>query len=86
MVLHQLYIHDLPDDVICDIGIYADDTTVYFKCDQASDLYQQLQLAVELDSDLQDLWTETGSGSFTSMLEKLNLFHLTDLITLVLLM
>ena len=27
-----LYINDLPDDVICDIAIYADDTTLYSKC------------------------------------------------------
>ena len=33
-----LYINDLPDDVICDIAIYADDTTFYSKCDQASGL------------------------------------------------
>ena len=33
-----LYINDLPDDVICNITIYADDTTLYAKCDQASDL------------------------------------------------
>ena len=36
-----LYISDLPDDVICNIAIYADDTTLYSKCDQASDLWQQ---------------------------------------------
>ena len=30
------YINDLPDDVICNIAIYADDTTLYCKCDQAS--------------------------------------------------
>ena len=28
-----LYIKDLPDDVICNIAIYADDTTLYSKCD-----------------------------------------------------
>ena len=39
-----LYINDLPDDVICNIAIYADDTTLYSKCDQASDLWQQLEL------------------------------------------
>ena len=38
--LFLLYINDLPDDVICDIAIYADDTTLYSKCDQASDLRQ----------------------------------------------
>ena len=42
--LFLLYINDLPDDVICDIAIYADDTTLYCKCDQASDLWQQLEL------------------------------------------
>ena len=47
-----LNINDLPDDVICDIAIYADDTTVYSKCDQAYDLWQQLELACELESDL----------------------------------
>ena len=33
-----LYINDFPDDVICNITIYANDTTLYSKCDQASDL------------------------------------------------
>ena len=33
--LFLLYINDLPDNVICDIAIYADDTTLYSKCDQA---------------------------------------------------
>ena len=36
--LFPLYIKDLSDDVVCDISIYADDTTLYCKCDQASDL------------------------------------------------
>ena len=52
--LFLLCINDLPDDVICNIAIYADDTTLYSKCDQASDLWQQLELASELESDLQD--------------------------------
>ena len=47
-----LYINDFPDDVISNIAIYADDTTLYSKCDQASDLWQQLELASELESDL----------------------------------
>ena len=46
------YINNLPDDVICDIAIYADDTTLYSMCNQASDLWQQLELASELESDL----------------------------------
>ena len=52
--LFLLYINDFPDDVIFDIAIYADDATLYSKCDQASDLWQQLELASELESDLQD--------------------------------
>ena len=52
--LFLLYINHLPDDVICDIAIYADDTTLYSKCDRASDLWQQLELASELESDLRD--------------------------------
>ena len=43
--LFLLHINDLPDDVICNIAIYADDTTLYSKCDQASDLWQQLEFA-----------------------------------------
>ena len=50
--LFLLYINDLPDDVICDVAVYAGDTTLYCKCDQASDLWQQLELASELESDL----------------------------------
>ena len=34
-----LYINDPPDDVICDIAIYADDTTLNSKFNQASDLW-----------------------------------------------
>ena len=53
--LFLLCINDLPDDVICNVAIYVDDTTLYSKCDQASDLWQQLELASELESDLRDL-------------------------------
>ena len=52
--LSLLYINDLPGDVICNITIYADDTTLYSKCNQASDLWQQQELASELESDLRD--------------------------------
>ena len=75
-----LYINDLPDDVICDIAIYADDTT---KSDQASDLWQQLELAFELECDLRD--TVARGCLLISIPGKLNWFGLTGLITLVLL-
>ena len=57
--LFLLYINDFPDDVICNIVIYADDNSLWSlliivsKCDKASDLWQQLELA-ELQSNLRD--------------------------------
>ena len=53
-ILFLLYINDLPDDVICNIAIYADDATLYSKSDQAAELWQYLELASELESNLQD--------------------------------
>ena len=50
-----LYMNDLPDDFICNIAIYADVTTLSSKCDQASDLWQQLELASDLESDLRSI-------------------------------
>ena len=52
--LFLLYINDLFDDVICNLAIYADNTNLYSKFNQASDLWQQLELASELEPDLQD--------------------------------
>ena len=85
--LFLLYINDLPDDVICNVAIYTDDTTLYSKCDQASNLWQQLELASELESDLQDTvdWV-VDCWLVDSMLGKLSWFRLTRLITMVLLM
>ena len=52
--LFLLNINDLPDDVICDIATYVGDSTLYSNCDQVSDLWQQLELASELECDQQD--------------------------------
>ena len=57
LVLHvsyNKYNNDFRDDIIYNIAIYADDTTFYSKCDQASELWQQLELASKLEPDLQD--------------------------------
>ena len=85
-ILFLLYINDLPDDVICDIAIYADETTLYSKCDEASHLWQQLELASELESDLPDTvdWGRKWLIDFNA--GKVNWFRLTSLISRVLLM
>ena len=55
LVLHfsyYIYINDLPDNVICNVAICADNTTLYSNCDQPSDGWKQVELASELESDL----------------------------------
>ena len=65
--LFLLYVNDLSDDVICNIAIYADETALYCKCDQASDMWQQLELTCELESDLQHTveWGKKGLVDFS---------------------
>ena len=65
--LFLLYINDLPDNVICSIAIYADDNTLYSKCNYSSDLWQELELASKLESHLRDT-----VDLLISMLEKLS--------------
>ena len=48
----MLCFNDFLDDVICNIAIFVDDTTLYSKCDCTSDLLQQLELVSGLESDL----------------------------------
>ena len=52
--LFLLFINYLLDNVICNIVIDADDTFLYSACNQASDRWQQLELAFALGSDLRD--------------------------------
>ena len=74
--LFLLYINDLPDDVTYNIAIYADDTSLYSKCDQASDLRQQLELASELESNLRDTvdWSKKWLVDFNAGITQLVLF------------
>ena len=82
--LFLLYINDLPDDVICNIAIYADDTILsvirHLICGNNLNWLLNFNLIYET------LWTGTRSGLLISMMGKPNWFCLTDLITLVLLM
>ena len=67
----------IPDDVISNIAIYADDTTLYSKCDQASDLWRQLESASELESDLRDTmdWGRKWLVDFNAEKTQLVLFE-----------
>ena len=58
--------------ISCNIAIYADDTTLYSRCDQAPNLWQQLELASELESDLRDIVAWVGSDLLIPILKKLN--------------
>ena len=75
--LFLLYNNDLPDDVICDIAIHAIYTTLYSKCDKVSDLWQQLELASELESDLRDTvdWEGKWLVDFNAKKTELVLFY-----------
>ena len=42
----------LPDDIICNIGTYADANTRYAWWEYSSDLQQQLEMTSEFKSDL----------------------------------
>ena len=74
--LFLLYINDLLDNAMYNIDIYADDTFVYSNCDQAFDLWQQLELASELESDLRDTvdWGRKWFADFIAELTELVLF------------
>ena len=63
--------------VICNIAIYADDTTLYSKFDLTSDLWQQLELASELKSDLRDTvdWGRKWLVDFNAGKTQLVLFN-----------
>ena len=82
--LFLLCINDLSGDVICDIAIYADDTTLYYECDQESDLIcgNKLNWFLNLNLSYETVWTGVRSGLLISMLGRLSWFCLTGLTTL----
>ena len=71
--LFLLYINDLPDDKLCKIAIYADDTTIYSSCDKASDDWQQLCMSADVEYDLRDVvdwgkrWLVTFNAAKTQL-------------------
>ena len=77
-----LFLHD----VICDVAVYVDDTTLCSKWDQASDLWQQLELVSELQPDLWDTMHRGKKWLVDFNAGETQLFFFTGLITIVLLM
>ena len=78
--LFLLYINDVPGDVMYNIVKYADDTAVYSRCDQISELVS------ERESDLKTLWTGVANVLLIFFLEKPSSLNLTSLITVALIM
>ena len=60
ILLSLQYINGLPNDIIRNIGIYADDTNLYSKFDQVSDLGWKIELASEFKCD-QRVTVDLGS-------------------------
>ena len=74
--LFLLYIIDLSVEFICNIAFYADDAALYSKCDQLSDLWQQLEsfswgCYLELLDKLQKWVCRTVDPSITASLKPL---------------
>ena len=71
--LFLLCINDLPDDVICDIAIYADDTTLYFlSVIRHLICGNKFNRLLNLNLIYKTLWTGAERGLLISMLGKLN--------------
>ena len=68
--------YDLPNDVICNITVYAADTNLCSKCDQTSDLLQQIELASKIECDLRDTmeWCRKWLFDFNVVKTQLVLF------------
>ena len=56
--MYILYFNCLPDDILCKIAIWADDTALNLSCDKPSHLLQQSETAYALQFDLknQNCW------------------------------
>ena len=70
LVLHFPY-YTLMTFLICNIAIYADDTTLYSKCDQAPDLLT-CELPSELESDLRGTMDWVRKWLLISVLQELS--------------
>ena len=81
-----LYINDLPNVVICDIAIYADDTSPILSVVRHLICGSNLNWLLNSNLIYRKLRTGVKSGLLISMLGKVSCFRLTSLIIMVLLM
>ena len=70
--LFLLYINDLPDNVICNIAIYADDTISALNVIRHLICGNNLNWLLNLNLIYETLWTGAGRGLLISILGKLN--------------
>ena len=71
-ILFLVFINDLPDDLLSQIAIYADDTTVY-DCRENTDEFSMCEQAGSLQLDLEDIveWGEKWLVTFNAAKTKL---------------
>ena len=51
-ILFLFFINHLPDDLMCRVGIFADDRTLYSGLPKPSCIFEKVELAADLESDL----------------------------------
>ena len=61
--LFLLYIGDRPDNIFCNVDINTDFTTLYTKCELASNLWQQMASELEYD-----LWATLNTAPVSELL------------------
>ena len=51
-ILFLIFINDLPDNILSQLAIYADDTTIYSCLGKTNDRFEKVELAADVEVDL----------------------------------
>ena len=72
-ILFLIFINDLPDNILSQLAIYADDTTIYSCLGKTNDHFDKVELAAEVEVDLRTVaeWGEKWLVSFNATKTKL---------------
>ena len=82
-ILFLIFINDLPDTIISELAIYADDTSLYSCLNEKSGLFERLELAGSLELDLSSVtewgsqWLVTFNSAKTKLLS-INRYRISD--------